>query len=447
MTLSTGLVAYYPFTGNANCSISSANNGTVSGASLTTDKNSVSNQAYTFTRASSNYISVASGNSFESIGNTWSISIWVYPTATGNGYTGIAMQGNTTNFARFGISYDSSYRILVAGGTGASDTKVLATNSAMTSSAWNHIVVTHVDSGATCLVYKNGTLTDTITVPNPTPATDNPNFYIGRWIGGGGTANYFDGKLDELRVYNRVLSGAEVIELYEGYDAPVEPDINTGLKALYHFTGNGNDSSGNGNTLTVSGATLITDKNSVSNQAYDFDGVNDYLYKTTTTHLPSGASARTISFWAKINTLTADTYFMSYGEGVAGQFFSPRIDSSSKISFMGFSADYATTTTGTTTGWHHYCYVYDGTTLTIYYDGTSIGSSALTLNTTLVRQFVIGARDYNGSVTRYMDCIIDEVAIWGRTLSSTEITSLYNNYDTAFNTAPTNLGANDFGGL
>jgi hypothetical protein len=53
-------------------------------------------------------------------------------------------------------------------------------------------------------------------------------------------------------------------------------DITTGLVAHYQFSNNGNDSSGNGNTLTMTSAAYTTDKNSVSNQARSYDGSTQY---------------------------------------------------------------------------------------------------------------------------------------------------------------------------
>lgn len=54
-------------------------------------------------------------------------------------------------------------------------------------------------------------------------------------------------------------------------------DITNGLLAYYSFTGDADDDSGNNNHATVSGATLTTDKNGNSNQAYSFDGNNDSI--------------------------------------------------------------------------------------------------------------------------------------------------------------------------
>src|SRR5437868_15054305 len=51
----------------------------------------------------------------------------------------------------------------------------------------------------------------------------------------------------------------------------------TGLVAHYTFEGNANDLSGNGNNAVVFGATLTNDQYGNPNQAYHFDGIDDYI--------------------------------------------------------------------------------------------------------------------------------------------------------------------------
>src|SRR5271170_1089907 len=70
--LTNGLVAYYPFSGNANDASGNGNNGTVYGASLTTDRLGNSNSAYSFDGIG-NYISTADINLSEEA----TISVWV----------------------------------------------------------------------------------------------------------------------------------------------------------------------------------------------------------------------------------------------------------------------------------------------------------------------------------------------------------------------------------
>jgi len=63
-----------------------------------------------------------------------------------------------------------------------------------------------------------------------------------------------------------------------------------GLVAHYPFNGNANDQSGNGNDGTVYGATLTTDRFESLNNAYEFDGADDYIEMISAQSLESGES-------------------------------------------------------------------------------------------------------------------------------------------------------------
>jgi hypothetical protein len=71
-----------------------------------------------------------------------------------------------------------------------------------------------------------------------------------------------------------------------------------GLVGYWPFNGNANDESGNGNHGTVNGATLTTDRNGISNNAYNFDGVDDFI----STKLINSSIDITISIWVKVKT-------------------------------------------------------------------------------------------------------------------------------------------------
>jgi len=70
--------------------------------------------------------------------------------------------------------------------------------------------------------------------------------------------------------------------IYSPYSNEVSQEITSlitteGLVAYYTFNGNANDESGNGNDGTVHGASLTTDRFGNINNAYSFDGIDDYI--------------------------------------------------------------------------------------------------------------------------------------------------------------------------
>lgn len=95
-----------------------------------------------------------------------------------------------------------------------------------------------------------------------------------------------------------------------------------------------------------------------------------------------------------------------------------------------YGSIYAPTSTGTlTTGtWYHFVVTYDATTITLYKNGSSLLSSALTAGT-LGGDSNISAMNLgiaSDQVSRPASVYMDEVGIWSRALSSGEVTSLYN---------------------
>ncbi len=144
--------------------------------------------------------------------------------------------------------------------------------------------------------------------------------------------------------------------------------------------------------------------------------------------LPMGNAARTFSFWVMVNSHSTDQYFLSYGDGASGQFFSPRIRPTNQggyIGFMGYAADLDSNVAMTTGEWMHLCYTYDGTTLKIYKNATEIASGSLSLNTSTARDFTIGARDLDGTRSKHMNGKLDQLRIFTKALSSSQVSTLY----------------------
>lgn len=77
--------------------------------------------------------------------------------------------------------------------------------------------------------------------------------------------------------------------------------------------------------------------------------------------------------------------------------------------------------------WHHVAAVYDGANVTLYVDGSSDGSVAKTGNlTTSSRNVRIGAR-HTTSMGEYFTGIIDDVRIYNKALSASEIQQIHDN--------------------
>ena len=78
--------------------------------------------------------------------------------------------------------------------------------------------------------------------------------------------------------------------------------LQQGLVAWYPFDGNASDISGNGNHGTVHGASISADRFGQENQAYFFDGVDDYIDLGNSTSL-NPANLITVSAWVSCSSL------------------------------------------------------------------------------------------------------------------------------------------------
>lgn len=181
-----------------------------------------------------------------------------------------------------------------------------------------------------------------------------------------------------------------------------------------------NNGTNNGATVNVSGKI---------NTAYSFDGTNDYI-DLGTTRIIDTSSDFTISSWVKWTSTgyVAGSIFARDGGGAGQNEFSlmrwPGGGNNENILFNVGNSNVVTNADLLGDGaWHHIVGVKSGSTLYIYVDGSLDKSGAFGSTVLYSVSTKIGAR---GSVSNYFGGTIDEIGVWSRALSSTEITQLYN---------------------
>ena len=200
---SDGLVAYYPFDGNASDMSGNGNDGTVYGATLSTDRNGDANKAYSFDGVN-DYIKVG-GPSALTNGENQTISVWVKGSDIGNP---IYWDDDTQSGGDMKISIHegSVIRFKRTGNV------VLYTTDTVDMSNWNHIVVSFKDD-TTYKIYINGSLSLKEDLVDNLELDDRTHISIGS--GHNGYQGFFNGSIDEVRHYVRTLSDREVAALYE----------------------------------------------------------------------------------------------------------------------------------------------------------------------------------------------------------------------------------------
>ena len=202
--LKVGLVAFYPFTGNAGDSSGNANHGTVTLATLTTDRFNNTNKAYYFNGTNSKIVV----NSFDKIlgNNPFSVSFWVSPDNGSKGWMvcfGKSSNGNAFECGNwtYGTSlFDASIWKYDYLGQPKTNLDV---------NIFQNITITY--DGQIMKVYKNGTLTTTHQINYVTTNILAGILTFGKQID---FEEYFKGKLDDIRIHNRVLTLQEISYLY-----------------------------------------------------------------------------------------------------------------------------------------------------------------------------------------------------------------------------------------
>jgi hypothetical protein len=196
----------------------------------------------------------------------------------------------------------------------------------------------------------------------------------------------------------------------------------SGLISWWPGDGNADDIIGGNNGTLMNGATFAP---GIVAQAFSFDGVDD-IVSVGTTGFPTGASARTAAMWVKLDPSDDASVSFGYGSEAWGQGFAifPSYYSGNLFfSAFGSSYDLFTTNDIRDNQRHHIAATYDGNIIILYLDGLAVASRSIALNTGTAGGACIGARCVPHT---FLTGSVDEVAIWNRALSASEIQSMFN---------------------
>lgn len=258
----------------------------------------------------------------------------------------------------------------------------------------------------------------------------------------------FDGQIDEVRIYNRALGANEVAALARAGAARIgasSVDLARGSSLEQsiagHWTFDGKDttwtSASAGTVTDVSGggttATLTNMSRSTSpiggmlGQGFNFDGTNDFVDAPVATD----PTAYTISAWVKPTDVTSTNIFVRTTAGQQATLFSHqlRITSGSKFqayTYDGVSQSVLGTSDVVANTWHHVVTTAEnGGSLRLYVNGVEEGTPD-----TIGTLWTSGDRYYIGSNSGdgmgYFSGIIDDVRLYHRALTATEVKQLYN---------------------
>lgn len=213
--------------------------------------------------------------------------------------------------------------------------------------------------------------------------------------------------------------------------------------AYYPFNGNANDVSGNNKNGTVSGATLTTDRLGKANAAYYFNGSSNQIYLPN--NLLPAATAFSFGCWIKAsgNNFSPDSYDIQLIIDLRGQYQialnyrEPRNSSYPNSVYYNIydgsvSKNLFSPTNSIMPGtWYHvFCSLGNGS-MELYVNGVLMGSETIgTPGNVYGYNNTIG-KDYTSQNRLWFYGAIDQVLLYSRKLTSSEVQAIYNRESTS----------------
>lgn len=420
--LAHGLVAHYPFDGDANDFSGNNLHGSAQGATLAVGVTGSANTAYDFDGAATIDVPHSPLLTFSPT-NPVSFSIWAQARSTGAAHL-FGKRDASSGAANYQLLFDS--RGFTFHGNpfsgGIFDSNPPPPN------AWVHLVCTW--DGIESRIYRNGLPVVTNVGPAATPLGSETSTPL--VIGGSATFQRFDGRLDNFRVYNRALSPNNVSELFalESGMAPTNRPVE--LAAYLPFSGSAEDLSGNGHHGVVDSAVLTPDRFGFTESAYDFSGGPASIQVSPAAGLNPAHFA--VSVWAKPNVLDTAMGVISKqglaGSGENGYFIHQRADNRFEfgIGVVGSAlASVVSTNAADLMANHHLIGTYDGSELKFYVNGRLHGQTPVSTSITSPRPLQLGRRDDPVSPGSFQHFVgsLDDFRLYRKALSIAEVTSLH----------------------
>lgn len=385
--------------------------GTLNGATWGAGK---LNNALSF-NGSSHYVNMGASSSLEAT-NTLTISAWIFPTGPGSDNT---LGGVIVN-------KEGEYQIVrYADGTirwALNNTNpgwtFVNTGAVAPLNRWTHVALVY--SNWSIQTYINGVLVHTregagAIADNVHPADD--DFRVGgRQIWN----QFFQGRIDEVRFYNRGLSAVDAQSLANEPVGYWKFDENTGATTA--------DSLGNAYTGTLNGPTWTTGR---VNSALSFDGSNDYVQVGAQAGLEM-SDTLTISAWIFPTGAGSDNTLGGVIVNKEGEYQLARYaDGTIRWALANTDPGWTWVNTGSSAQlnqWTHVAFVYNKGTARTYINGSVVhtynGSGAIVDNIHAAEDdFRIGGRQI---WNQHFQGKIDEVRVYNRGLAATEVKTLAN---------------------
>ncbi|MDP8231024.1 MAG: LamG domain-containing protein [Candidatus Gorgyraea atricola] len=305
-----------------------------------------------------------------------------------------------------------------------------------TDGQWTHVAVSFDNDTDEGKLYVNGDLKDSYTSTEMSLTGGSYYFTVGAAVRSTDQAYYFDGLIDDAKIYNYIRTAAQ---LMVDYNAGMASHIGTGIDpnegnapfAYYDFEKLGDvaasigyDKSGNGYNGTITGAIQVAGK---YGSALSFDGSDDNVSCGDIDLTTAG----TVSVWFKRTASSGDALDTIIDKAVhsAGSAWALWLQPNGSLYVRFYDGSGATNwnsndTRATDGAWHHVVFKWGSSGKEVYYDGSSVftesDSSAITANDGPVMIGDSNNRDYR------FEGLIDEVKIYNYARTQAQVAYDYN---------------------
>lgn len=378
-----------------------------------------------FELADTEYLSAADSVSL-SVTGSLTLSAWINPETVSAGSYNIIAKWDGANVSYRLFQNGDEIRLELDSASNYQET----TASNLAASTWYHVVGVYNSGDPTAKIYINGTeaaSSTTGTIPSSI-GDDAGVLALGAQDTSTTPTGYYDGVIDEARVYNRALSTREVRQLADWAPGPLahwkldEASWTNDCTSDTVFDSSGNAFNGDACPASTGPTGGVQGK---FGKAGDFDGSDDRI-QADPTDLLDLPGPLTLEAWFNLDSI-ASTIAIAGKDGATGnQGYVLRFNPSSERLNAYLSSDGTTLTqlNSTTTGltintWYHGTMVYDGSNLILYLNGVFNGSIAFTGNVfASSTDFDIGARNNNA---QFFNGKIDDVRLYNYARTAAQV--------------------------
>ncbi len=433
--LESGLVAYYPFTGNAQDASGNNLNGTVFEAGLTNDRFGTPNSAYSFDGIN-DYIQIPDNDKLDIGTSDYSMVAWIKTTNT---------VGNGRIFSKGSYNCITGYMLRTGGGdagytfvenAGPAGCFFQVTGERKINDGQWHQIVAAVDRDQSVIIYVDGIADKVFANQSPASLANNLPALIGI-SHPGAPLEPFKGDIDDVRIYNRALSECEAKDLYDreknGTIVTCKAELSNGLVAYYPFNNNAQDASGNNNNGVLKGVTPTEDRFGIPGSAFEF-GRNRFI---EVPHAESLALKNKLTFsaWVNINDFSQPDSYATFsailqksgGQSHAAGDYALALQKNFTVSHLSIAGQFVSVSGNLDVQlnrWYHIAATWDGNTYSTYVNNILLGTQQVsgTIDNSM-KPLYIGLNF--DSLKEWFSGKIDDVRIYNRAFSACEVKDLY----------------------